>query len=95
MKTRQLGIHGPHVSAIGVGALSFSNFYGPAEDQGSHKVLQAALDLGINHIDTSNVYGNGRSETVIGSFLAKQGNLKECLFTIASKVGICRNAETG
>lgn len=95
MKTRQLGIHGPRVSAIGVGALSFSNFYGTAEDKGSHKVLDAALDLGINHIDTSNVYGNGRSERVIGSFLSKQGKLKDQLFTIASKVGICRNAETG
>ena len=95
MKTRQLGIKGPHVSAIGVGALSFSNFYGSAEDEGSHKVLRAALDLGINHVDTSNVYGNGRSETVIGSFLAMQGKLKEDLFTIASKVGICRDTETG
>mgnify|MGYP005666743531 FL=1 len=95
MKTRQLGMHGPHVSAIGVGALSFSNFYGTAEDEESHKVLDAALDLGINHIDTSNVYGNGRSETVIGSFLSKQGKLKGQLFTIASKVGICRDSETG
>ena len=60
MKTRQLGMHGPHVSAIGVGALSFSDFYGLAKDEGSHKILSSALDLDINHIDTSNVYGNGR-----------------------------------
>ncbi len=95
MKTRQLGIHGPRVSAIGVGALSFSDFYGLAKDEGSHEILKMALDLGINHIDTSNVYGNGRSETVIGSFLKKQGTQKNQLFTIASKVGICRNKNTG
>ena len=95
MKTRQLGMHGPQVSAIGVGALSFSDFYGLAKDEGSHKILSSALDLDINHIDTSNVYGNGRSETVIGSFLGKQGKIKDQLFTIASKVGICRNLETG
>ncbi|MDA0237597.1 MAG: aldo/keto reductase [Proteobacteria bacterium] len=95
MKIRQLGMHGPHVSAIGVGAMSFSDFYGLAKDEDSHEILSTALDLDINHIDTSNVYGNGRSETVIGSFLKKQGKLKNRLFTIASKVGICRNKENG
>ena len=95
MKSRQLGIHGPEVSAIGIGALSFSNFYGPAKDEESCNILSSALDLGINHIDTSNVYGNGRSESVIGTFLNRQGRLKDELFTIASKVGICRNKETG
>jgi aryl-alcohol dehydrogenase-like predicted oxidoreductase len=95
MKSRQLGIHGPEVSAIGIGALSFSNFYGPAKDEESCNILSSALDLGINHIDTSNVYGNGRSESVIGTFLNRQGKLKDKLFTIASKVGICRNKETG
>ena len=95
MKSRQLGIHGPEVSAIGIGALSFSNFYGPAKDEESCNILSSALDLGINHIDTSNVYGNGRSESVIGTFLNRQGRLKDKLFTIASKVGICRNKETG
>ena len=47
MKTRQLGMHGPHDSAIGVGALSFSDFYGLAKDEGSHKILSSALDLDI------------------------------------------------
>jgi aryl-alcohol dehydrogenase-like predicted oxidoreductase len=95
MDKRTLGKNGPDVSAIGVGALSFSNFYGEATDEGSHEILNKSLEMGIDHIDTSNVYGNGRSETVIGSFLEKQGRQKNDLFKIASKVGIRRNEATG
>ncbi|MEL0031111.1 MAG: aldo/keto reductase, partial [Betaproteobacteria bacterium] len=95
MDKRTLGKNGPDVSAIGVGALSFSNFYGEATDEGSHEILNKSLEMGIDHIDTSNVYGNGRSETVIGSFLEKQGRQKNELFKIASKVGIRRDEATG
>jgi aryl-alcohol dehydrogenase-like predicted oxidoreductase len=75
--------------------MSFAGFYGPTDAAASHKVLAAALDLGIDHIDTANVYGRGLSETVIGSFLAKQGKQKDGLFRIATKAGITRDAETG
>lgn len=86
MKTRKLGKDGPEVSAIGYGAMSFSDFYGPATDEGSMAILDACLDLGITHIDTANVYGMGRSETVIGQWLKKRGG--ENPFTIATKCGI-------
>ncbi len=94
MNKRKLGNTGAQVSAIGVGALSFSDFYGPTDTEKSHAILATALDLGIDHIDTSNVYGLGASEERIGSFLAKQGQQKNTLFKIASKAGIARD-ETG
>ena len=78
------------VAALGYGAMSFTNFYGPATEEGSHAVLDACLELGVDHIDTSNVYGMGRSETWIGSWLAKRSNNP---FVIATKAGITRDAD--
>ena len=95
MEKRALGPGGPEVSAVGIGAMSFTSFYGPVSEAESHAVLSAALDLGIDHIDTSNVYGMGLSERTIGSFLEKQGKKKEGLFRIATKAGIKRDKETG
>lgn len=94
MKTRTLGRHGRDVGAIGIGAMSFSDFYGPTTDENSHAVLDAAMELGMSHIDTSNVYGAGRSERVIGSFLASRGREARDFFRIATKGGICSDPET-
>ncbi|MEL6503446.1 MAG: aldo/keto reductase [Pseudomonadota bacterium] len=91
MKQRKLGQNGPLVCAIGYGAMSFSNFYGPATDQGSMAILDACVDLGITHVDTANVYGMGRSETVIGEWLKRRGCQNP--FTIATKVGITDNPD--
>ena len=95
MHQRQLGKSGPRLSAIGIGAMSFTDFYGATSEAASHAVLANALDLGVNHIDTANVYGSGLSESVIGSFLAKQGTQKTKLFHIATKAGIAVDKETG
>ncbi len=95
MKQRQLGQNGPMISPIGIGAMSFSNFYGPVSEQESHAVLTAALEEGVNHIDTSNVYGMGTSEDTIGSFLTKQGANAQDLFSIATKAGITKRPDTG
>ena len=95
MQQRQLGPAGPRVSAVGIGAMSFAGFYGPASEEESHAVLAAALDLGIDHIDTANVYGMGLSERVVGSFLARQGKAKDGCFRLATKAGIRRAPETG
>ncbi|MEM9733834.1 MAG: aldo/keto reductase [Pseudomonadota bacterium] len=86
MKQRSIGLNGPKVSALGYGAMSFSNFYGPATDEGSMAILDACLENGITHVDTANVYGMGRSETVIGTWIKRRGG--ENPFTIATKVGI-------
>lgn len=93
MRKHRLGGEGPWVSAIGVGAMSFAAFYGPTTEAASHAVLRTALELGIDHLDTSNVYGMGLSERVIASFLRDHGGPSP--FTIATKAGIRRDPEAG
>ena len=61
-KSRKLGKYGEDVSPVGIGAMSFTNFYGPCNDSQAKHILNAALDMNLNHIDTSNVYGAGKSE---------------------------------
>ncbi len=90
MHKRQLGAGGPMVSAVGLGCWNFSGAYGPTNEAESHATLAAALDLGIDFLDTANVYGRGLSEQVIGSFI-KQNPGK---FTIATKAGIYRDPDT-
>ncbi len=92
---RKIGNNGPLVFPIGLGAMSFTNFYGPCNDKQASDVLKTALELGINHIDTSNVYGNGVSEERIGSFLAKQGRVAKDFFSIATKASIFRDPISG
>lgn len=95
MRRRRLGTGGPEVSAVGIGAMSFAGVYGAATEEEVHAVLTAALDLGIDHIDTSNIYGMGLAERMIGAFLARQGRAAAGMFRIATKGGITRDPETG
>ncbi len=90
MHKRQLGTGGPEVSAIGVGCWSFAGAYGPTTEAESHDTLAAALDLGIDFLDTANVYGAGVSEKVIGSFIKDHPHK----FTVATKAGIYRDPDT-
>lgn len=90
MQQRQLGRNGPQVGAIGLGCWSFAGAYGKTDADASHDTLAAALDLGIDFLDTANVYGNGVSEQVIGSFLKANPHR----FTIATKAGIRRDPQT-
>jgi aryl-alcohol dehydrogenase-like predicted oxidoreductase len=90
MNKRQLGQGGPMVSAIGLGCWSLAGAYGPTSEAESHRTLAAALDLGIDFLDTANVYGGGVSEQVIGGFI-KHNRGK---FTIATKAGIRRDPDT-
>ena len=95
MQRRQLGSQGPKISAIGIGAMSFSDFYGATSEAESHAILTAALDEDVTHIDTADVYGNGTSESVIGSFLARQGSQKHDMFSVATKAGIATDSDSG
>ena len=61
MHKRKLGPDGPLVSAVGIGAMSFAGFYGPTTEAEAHALLASAPDMGIDHLDTSNVYGMGLS----------------------------------
>ncbi len=72
MKHRQLGPNGPMVSAIGLGCLSFGGIFGDTTDDASLRCLDAAWDAGITFYDTANIYGMGRSETVLGQWLRTQ-----------------------
>lgn len=70
MQTRQLSTHGPQVSEIGFGAWAIGGGWGKQEDSDSIAALHAALDAGVNFIDTAQGYGDGHSERVIADVLA-------------------------
>ncbi|MCG6901063.1 MAG: aldo/keto reductase [Rhodobacter sp.] len=90
MKRRELGRGGPKVFPIGVGAMSFADFYGATTESNSFAILDAAMAAGVNHIDTANVYGMGRSEETIGSYLKSRPEARE-FFCIATKGSIRRH----
>jgi aryl-alcohol dehydrogenase-like predicted oxidoreductase len=92
MTTRRIGKSGPEVSALGYGAMSFSDFYGPTSEANSHAILDLMIEAGVTHLDTSNVYGNGRSESWIGSYLRNRPEARDRL-VIATKAGISKDAE--
>ena len=79
------------VSQVGLGCWSFGGSYGPTTEAEAHRTLAAARELGVDFLDTANVYGMGSSETIIGTFL--KGNAGG--FRIATKGGIWRNPTTG
>jgi aryl-alcohol dehydrogenase-like predicted oxidoreductase len=63
---RQLGKSGLSVPAVGLGCMSLSGIYGAAEDAQSEVLIQHAIDAGISHLDTSDMYGWGHNEEVVG-----------------------------
>ena len=66
---RRLGHSTLDVSAIGLGCMGLSGVYGPAEDAESIALIQRAIDLGVNHLDSSDMYGWGHNETLLGKAL--------------------------
>ncbi len=69
MKTKRLGSNAPEISAIGLGLMGMSEFYGPAEDARSIAVIHRALEIGITFLDTADVYGVGANEALVGRAL--------------------------
>src|SRR5512144_587241 len=65
MITRSLGSTGPTVSALGLGCMGMSDFYGPADEAESIATIHAALDAGVALLDTGDFYGMGRNELLI------------------------------
>ncbi|WP_170474574.1 aldo/keto reductase [Ruegeria arenilitoris] len=90
MQKRKLGVDGPDIAAIGYGAMSFSDMYGPTNETESHAILDACRDLGVTHLDTANVYGMGKSEKAIGTYL-KANPSARAEFVIATKASITRD----
>lgn len=66
IQKRQLGSKGPSVSGIGLGCMGMSDFYGQADDERSIQTIHRALDLGINFLDTADVYGPFTNERLVG-----------------------------
>src|SRR5579859_4501791 len=69
LPTRKLGATGPTVSALGLGCMGMSGLYGTADRDESIATIHAALDAGINLLDTGDFYGMGHNEMLIGEAL--------------------------
>jgi aryl-alcohol dehydrogenase-like predicted oxidoreductase len=88
MRHRKLGHSNATVSAVGLGCMGMSEFYGPRDDGESLKVIRRALELGVNFLDTADVYGNGRNEQLVGRAL--KGRRDSAV--LATKFGNVRDA---
>src|SRR5271154_1142053 len=86
MRERQLGRVGPTVSAIGLGCVPMSGVYGSASDADGIATIHRALELGVNLLDTADVYGDGHNEELVGR--AIKGRRDEVV--LATKFGNIR-----
>jgi aryl-alcohol dehydrogenase-like predicted oxidoreductase len=89
MQTRTLGLKGPTVSALGLGCMGMSEFYGARDDDESTATMHRALDLGVNFLDTSDVYGPYTNEVLVGRAIADRRD--EVI--LATKFGIVRDPD--
>jgi aryl-alcohol dehydrogenase-like predicted oxidoreductase len=83
MKTRQLGHKGPSISAVGLGCMVMSGDYGPAAETDSIATMHRALEIGVNFLDTADIYGLGGNEMLVGKAL--KGHRDACV--LATKFG--------
>jgi aryl-alcohol dehydrogenase-like predicted oxidoreductase len=91
MQQRRLGAAGPLTSAIGLGCMGMSEFYGESNDDASLRTLARAVELGVSLFDTADTYGFGRNESLLGRFIAEGGASRRQKMVIATKFGIVRS----
>lgn len=89
MLMRRLGSSGLSVAAVGLGCMGMSEFYGPGDDTESVATIHRALDLGVNFLDTADVYGPHTNEVLVGR--AIHDRRREVI--LATKFGIVRTAD--
>jgi aryl-alcohol dehydrogenase-like predicted oxidoreductase len=91
MHTRTLGRDRPLiVSALGLGCMGMSEFYGPGDDDESIATIHRALELGVTFLDTSDMYGSGHNEELIGRAIAGRRDEVQ----LATKFGVVRDGDT-
>lgn len=89
MQERRLGKNGLSVSSIGLGCMGMSEFYGAHDDQQSIKTIHRALDLGVDFLDTADMYGVGRNETLVGQAIRDRRDR----VVLATKFGNVRGSD--
>ena len=89
MQTRTLGTHGPTVSALGLGCMGMSEFYGARDDVESIATIHRAFDLGLTFLDTADMYGPFTNEELVGK--AIKGRRHDVF--LATKFGIQRHPD--
>ena len=93
MERRRLGRSGLEVSAMGLGCMGMSDFYGGTDDAESLATLERALELSIDFWDTSDMYGPWTNEELVGRALRSLKGGRRERVTVATKFGVLRNAE--
>jgi len=91
MEMRRLGMFGPLVSRVSLGGMGISGTYGPSSEAETMRLFSRAIELGVNHFDTGDIYGMGLSEELIGRFLRQTS----ARVVVATKAGVRYIPATG
>ena len=89
MQTRKLGRSGLEVSALGLGCMGMSEFYGATDETEAVNTIHRAIDLGVTFLDTADIYGSGHNERLVGRALKERRDA----VVLATKFGNVRDAD--